>query len=212
MKTRYPRVTLILILYAITSLFVTCTININDPSGENDSTEVNNGPRDEFSLAEWEVTENSIGPIEIGDDYSSIRKHLNAFELKKISSYELGYDGSETFMDMYYWNGSPAFYFEFEYESNKINKIGIIHKDLKTKHGIGTGSTVSDIINHCPGIDFYQNLIDDGEYATCYEISITFEFDQAVCNYTGEDSMAGNPVNLRVKPARMILGIEDYGC
>jgi hypothetical protein len=205
----------------ITALFIqlltSCNSNTHfgpEPEGVTTGHDSVNSGGETFSLSNWKVTDNSMGPITIGSAYAEVHQFLLPFEIKKVSSYKLGYDGPEAYIDVYYWNGAPAFWLELDNESSSILEIRIIHKKLTTHFGIGTGSTVSEILKICPDAQFYQNTIDSGEYAQCYEMGITFAFNDRVCQYDESDEGGqGTPVNLGVRPIYMIIGgVINYGC
>ena len=159
---------------------------------------------DTFSLGEWIVKSNAIGPITIGSSLSSISGYLKTFQLRQMPSYELGFDGEEM-MDVYFFKGEMAFALMFNEENRLLSSIIVLHKDLKTSNGIGVGSTASEIIKACPDTEFLMNLMMGTEYCESKNCGFTFEFSESVCDYDNGEDMPGKPVRTSVSPVRMYL-------
>lgn len=153
-----------------------------------------------FNMADWVITNKSLGPISIGSTLESNQVHLSNFEKKKVPAYKLGVDG-EGAMEVYYFEGKMAFHLT-EYK-NKISSIYILNQAFKSANGIGLGSTAGEIIKACPDIEFTMNLMSGGDFADSKKCGYFFEFDESVCDYNNGEMEPGIPVRKNLKPVRM---------
>jgi|GEM_PF-1401975 len=115
-------------------------------------------------LEDYIINKGSIGPIRIGMTIRQADSLLTAFKKQDALAVDFGFGG-----------GSPAFIYSYEDQpvlalvqalnTKKIFALVAISEHLKTTNEVRPQMTVEELLSIYPGMLFYQDIMNNWEYA-----------------------------------------------